>query len=153
MHHLLILALALGLTTRNDAEGKEDALAAEVKGGIDTLKTERDTAQGELAALRADAKTPEVVETERLAWYNERQEIVEVAERYNVDAIETLGNDALRKAVALKAYPDVAQDGSSDFYSGMYATAATKRTDSKPGDKQGNRQWHVIESACYRKNA
>lgn len=134
MNRLLALALALGIRTDAVDTSDEDKLGSAVESGIQALKTERDTAvaerdtlQGRVDALEGAKLTDEQVEAERLTWFNERVDALEVAKRYGVEGTDTLTNAALKKAVAEKAFDNARTDASDDYYAAMFDAAKSKR--------------------------
>ena len=143
IHLLSILAL---LPNRADSVDTADeaAVAAAAKGAVEALVADASRLAGENEALRADAAKPDTTDADNLAWFSKRIALVEVAGRFNVDAIETLSDDEIRKQVALAAYPTANAEGDASYFAAMFdvASAQTARADStqigrgiKPLDK------------------
>lgn len=99
---------------RTDAD--DDTQADAVYAGIAQLIKERDGLQARVDS----APDSETVEKARLDYFNAREPLLKRAAEFKVDAVDTLGNEELVKAVVLAARPQLKTDASAEYYSIAY---------------------------------
>lgn len=122
---LAMLALLGLLNVRADSIDEDDPDKAFDKASKN-LKTITDKSDGYKArADAADADKPDAdaVELERIAYFNDRTKLVGLADHFNVDSFDELGNADLAQKVALAAYPEADKDGSPAYFAALVTTA------------------------------
>ena len=136
MNPLLITLLAT-LDVRTDSMDPEnmDPQLREANANAGKLRDERDQAQGRVDALEGEQRTDEQIEAEQLAYFNERTPLVQLAQHFNVDAVEDQTNEALRKSIAMKATPSAKADASDAYYSALVDVARDRLDTADEADK------------------
>lgn len=133
----LIAALALhGITVRADA-ADEDGIAAAVGEALSTSRGEAaghkqraDAADAEVARLKPTEAAARGDGADFLAAYAERGPLLALAAEHKIDAADTLGNAALRKAVAVKL--GARADAPDAEHAGFLAGLLKARGDAGP---------------------
>lgn len=110
----------------DDGKGKLDAMQAK----YDALKAKYDELKGKLDAIgqKGEEKEDRADSAEsRLAWFNERLRVLEVAKREGItsERCDALDNSALRREVVCKHRAD-AKDASDEYVNGAFEVFASR---------------------------
>ena len=130
-----------------------DAMQSELqdeKKKAETLTAEKDVLQAKVDALKAEKKEMEKAHKDSIdAAINERVSMLEIAKNHNIDKVDTLTNEDIKKAVITAVHGDsINLDGkSADYIQAMYDMAkddTKNRSDSMAKQRQqakgGNRE-------------
>jgi hypothetical protein len=177
LHPALVALILAGLCTPHDEAHRADAAKAPADAKVDGVEDViarcdaagkvailvGETAPGKLApavvAAIAKARADGVVEgkaaqrtdADLLAYANERAPLVALAGQHDVADVDKLGNDALRKAIAVKALPTARTDGTADYYRAVVDvlasadpwSALSQRADARTDGKVDERKPYV----------
>lgn len=133
----LLIALFATLGVRTDSIDPEnpDPQLREANATAGKLVEEKDSLKGRVDAFEGAERTDEQVEADHLAYFNERIPLVTLAGHYNLDSIDAMPNEELRKAVAIEATPTADKDGSDAYYKALVTVAAERLDSADAADK------------------
>lgn len=107
-----------------------DAVAAAV--GVEPAKVDAVTAAVSALAKRPEPRADADIEADRLAYADERIPLIDLAKRLEVP-YANVGNEPLRKAIAIKVRPEARADAAADYYRGIVDVAASASGDPLAG--------------------
>lgn len=120
-----------------EMKGEFSAVLAQIQGqGMANNAAESDEAADPLEGGEApaeDVKDEMALDSKFLDYYNERQRILEVAKRYEIDSLETKGNRQLQREVVEKHTSHLPDDRKLELDSAVAVRAAYRTIESLQG--------------------